>query len=501
MKQLMPLGALAVALLLPMIQVPVAAQAPGSRRTTSAVGQLGLTDTAVPVKSGTMRQLVCRGKPGIDLRREQEASPRDARLVAMALRYERSTQAPGLEYQHLEPGTCTWNPAGWGAIPPEPGVVYFDLPREAQPWSAAAERQLDTTITAAAHFPDVHSLARYLGEPAHYWVFYVDDLTNVSVSFGARRPEYRPPIFITVRGRYPAEAGTSSLTDGLTGPVRDASPTRSTPTSPVARERSPGSTESATGQLARASLRFVAVNTVLDRFTIQFTARPKASPTVRYGTEQPVKQPNTGLWSFPGGVLQGSGAVEGGIAADVAGGTAQGFRAQYAATSRLPPERGKLYHFVITVPAAPDQPAQQYKGQFTTVGQHARVVFTSVNLIDAWTYTQLLLYAGKAERVELRPAEGVAQLTGIAREIDNAPDQLRISALGTSWEGNPNVESDNNSAKAVFNIGISPLERYLRIPFRLRSGTGQVLALKPRNPPLSSSLMFEVGGYIEVTRR
>jgi hypothetical protein len=501
MKQLMPVGSVAVALLLPMIQVPAAAQTPGSRSTTSAAGQLGLTDMATPAKSGAMRQLVCRGKPGIDLRREQEPGARDSGLVTMGLHYERSTRAPGPEYEHLEPGTCTWNPAGSTDVPPEPGVVYFDLPREAQPWSAAGERQLDTTINGAANFPDVHSLGRYLADPAHYWVFYVDDVTNVSVSFGAHRREYRPPTFTTVRGRYSAATGSSSLTDGLAGPVGDASPRRSTPTSQFARERTPGAEDAATGRLARASLRFVAVNTVLDRFTIQFTARPKASPTVRYSTEQPVRQPSSGLWSFPGGVLQGSGAVESGFAAEVAGGTAEGFRAQYVAASRLPPERGKLYHFVITVPATPDEPAQQYKGQFTTVRQHARVVFTSVNLIDGWTYTQLNLYAGNAERVELRLAEGVAQLTGISREVDNAPDRLKISAHGQSWEGNPNVESDNNSASAVLNIGISPLERYVRIPFRLRSGAGYVLALQPRNPPLSSSLMFEVGGYLEVTRR
>jgi hypothetical protein len=481
---------------------PVEAQAPGSRRTTSAVGQLGLTDTAPPAAgTGAMRELVCRGKPGIDLRRDQEASPRDPRLVTMALHYQRSTRAPGAEYQHLEPGTCTWNPAGWEGVPPEPGVVYFDLAREAQSWSAPGERQLDTTINAAAHFPDLLSVPRYLADPAHYWTFYVDDLTNVSISFGARRTEYRPPTYTTLRDRQPAAASTWSLTDGLAAPVRDASPTRSIPTSPGVGERSPGPAEAGTAQLVRAPLRFVAVNTVLDRFTIQFTARRNASPAVRYSTEQPVKEPGTGLWSFPGGVLQDSGAVEGGFAAEVAGGTADGFRARYTAWSRLAPERGKLYHFVITIPAGLDQPAEQYKGQFTTVSQHARVVLTSVNLIGSWTYTQLRVFAEKTMIAELRPAQGATHHTGLAEEIHNAPDRLRISAHGVSWAGDPDVEGDHNSAEQAFDIGVAPRDRYLRIPFRLRSGAGYVLTLDRSQPPRPSNLMFEVGGYIEVTRR
>ncbi len=43
----------------------------------------------------------------------------------------------------------------------------------------------DTTINAAVNFPDVASLTRYLNNSERYWVFYVDDVTGMSISFGA----------------------------------------------------------------------------------------------------------------------------------------------------------------------------------------------------------------------------------------------------------------------------------------------------------------------------
>jgi hypothetical protein len=77
----------------------------------------------------------------------------------MSLRYERPERTRafaqegmglvdyGVSIQNL-PGTCTWNPWGFPDIPPEPGVVHFDLPRDAQAWLSPGNK--DTTITAAA---------------------------------------------------------------------------------------------------------------------------------------------------------------------------------------------------------------------------------------------------------------------------------------------------------------------------------------------------------------
>jgi hypothetical protein len=158
--------------------------------------------TAGPLAAqGALRELVCRGKEGIDLRVTRDPSPRDPtrKSVEMVLAYKRPTTTPGDQYQNLGPGECTWNPYGWASEPVEPGSVAFDVAREAQPWSAVETRAMDTTATAGAFFPDPISLPRYLGDPRHYWRFYVNDSTRYSFSFGPWREAGRP-TFATITG-------------------------------------------------------------------------------------------------------------------------------------------------------------------------------------------------------------------------------------------------------------------------------------------------------------
>ena len=149
----------------------VSAQYPASKRKTSAVGSVRISD---PTVAGNTRELVCRGKPGLHLTTEQDSSPRNPRQVAVSLTYRRNAKPAGPEYEHLEPGTCSWNPGAFDGIPAEPGIVRFDLDRE-----------------GSEEVPDVQSLPVYLGDPQHYWVFYVDDATNVSISHGAYRGRFQ----------------------------------------------------------------------------------------------------------------------------------------------------------------------------------------------------------------------------------------------------------------------------------------------------------------------
>lgn len=125
--------------------------------------------------AGRIRELNCRGKPGIDLRVEQDPSPRVADQVAMVLRYERPAG-------QFVPGSCSWNLGGFPDIPPEPGVVHFDLARDGQPWASPGAR--DTSIESAEHYPDVASLPRFLSDSSRYWVFFVDEASNVAISHG-----------------------------------------------------------------------------------------------------------------------------------------------------------------------------------------------------------------------------------------------------------------------------------------------------------------------------
>jgi len=121
-----------------------------------------------PVPDATVRQLICRGQPGVEVKVKDDPSPRNSRVVSVTMSYQRSTRKIGANHLELEPGHCTWNPYGYENVPAEPGVVEFDLDR-----------------AGSSAVPDPRTLPMYLGDPAHFWVFYVDDATNVAISHGA----------------------------------------------------------------------------------------------------------------------------------------------------------------------------------------------------------------------------------------------------------------------------------------------------------------------------
>ncbi len=146
-----------------------------SGRTTSGVSQIPLNDpSSQPAKPGALRELVCRGVAGAQIVTEQNPSPRSPNQVAVKLAYRRNSKPAGSAYDQLEPGACSWNPVGEANIPAEPGVVHFDL----DPQGSAA-------------VPNPATLSTYLGDPRRYWLFYVDDATNISISHGAYGGEFR----------------------------------------------------------------------------------------------------------------------------------------------------------------------------------------------------------------------------------------------------------------------------------------------------------------------
>ena len=116
--------------------------------------------TSLAYGQGRIRALVCRGKPGIVIKIERDPSPDNPRNVRVVLQYEKPTQKVDEGFNNLAPGTCSWNPANFPDVPVEPGVIYFDLPKEAQPWSETGKRLIDTTLNAAVHFPDMITLPR-----------------------------------------------------------------------------------------------------------------------------------------------------------------------------------------------------------------------------------------------------------------------------------------------------------------------------------------------------
>ena len=145
---------------------------------------LGLVAASVRAHAqGNTRELFCRGNTALPLKVDLDPSPRDTANVVMSLDYKRPPTLPVSDLRKLEPGTCTWNPYNFPGVPVEPGRVRFDVRRQGQPWSGTGTRMMDTTVGAARFFPDPITLPRYLGDPAHYWKFYVNDATSLAYSY------------------------------------------------------------------------------------------------------------------------------------------------------------------------------------------------------------------------------------------------------------------------------------------------------------------------------
>jgi hypothetical protein len=194
------------ALLAAAVVVTAASARPAWSAVTRVAAQTPGTTVTV---NGRVRELVCRGRAGIALRVLEDPSDSDpsGKHVTMELTYTPAASKPGTDYGGLQPGECSWNPLGLAEEPKEPGRVYFDVLREAQPWSALETRAMDTTARAGAFHPDPITLPRYLGDPNHYWVFYVDDATHSALSFGAWK-ETGLPNYVMVSG----PIGTTAMT-------------------------------------------------------------------------------------------------------------------------------------------------------------------------------------------------------------------------------------------------------------------------------------------------
>ena len=394
-----------------------AAQVPQSGRTTSAVEQLGLDDAPAETTAvGQLRELICLGKAGIDLRVDREPSPREPKLVAMVLHYERpkavrvlgqegmGTVDYGMSLEHL-PGSCSWNGGLYPGIPLEPGIVYFDLPRDGQTWVEAGRR--DTTIDAAVKYPDVASLIRYLNDSARRWVFYVDDATNVSISFGAwprgggvvtNTPEgwsstdhsltasrgqqasdasTRTPtsaggsVAGSLQGATPDRAGSEPLaaeqsasrTPGPGAPIGavdssrptdKSSTSRTSPATPgTGRRRKDARTE---GQASLAKgIWDVTVGRGPAGARLLFHAHVGGGVRVQFSKNPPRWDDSEGRWAYPSGLGAPWFAELHRPFIDTA----------YEAVPRFRLEAGARYHYLITVLGDADSPMRQRTGVFT----------------------------------------------------------------------------------------------------------------------------------------
>lgn len=369
MKRAIAAGLAAVVLLFSLAEPAGAAQDPHAATRTSVVQRLP-GSSAAPAAAGRVRELVCRGRRGIDMRVHEDPSPRSPALVTMVLHYGRAKAARSIGgdgasspdvggNSQFTPGSCTWS-TGTRDAPFEPGVVYIDLPRDAQAWAAAGSR--DTSVSSAVGFADVTSLPRYLSDSSRYWVFYVDDVSNVSISSSAW-----PKGGVAPR---PDPAPSPPPTGGVGGSLRGESPGgaavgRALPSDAAARrlatERTQASTQSVEVHTSIPPLRSVSVYNVRlasgpkgVRLTFDATGTgsdshevasaillpgdPVARIRVQFSRLSPAWNAGEHLWSYPAG---------GGSAwlATVKVADGGGFVSE--PTERL--IAGERYHYLITV--------------------------------------------------------------------------------------------------------------------------------------------------------
>jgi hypothetical protein len=443
-----------------------------------------------PAPQGRIRELVCRGAPDIDLRFDKDPSPLNPRMIRFVLRYKPGQQPVGTEYENLAPGACTWNRFNLPDMPVEPGTLWFDAERE----FLGGGPLPDTSIKAAELYPDRTTIPRYLKESSHYWKFYVDDVSHLSISHWAAK--YYPreavvaPRTVVVDSGGPAgkstdRAGTSTLG---TGSLRDASPTL---------------------DAARVPLTFHEVVRKPTQYWLRFGARAKSSPTVQYGIAPPIRKDGrlTFYQPFPWTVRVQS---------------ENGFAGEYSTAPLRGLVQGKKYYFVINVPAGERGiPAQEYSGEFWALAQHITVRFTRIDVlndsdkIDSGEITfQYHLAPGDKNNYTCSAPEvcyvrhsAVSWESGSKNPIDVTLSQkittpwIRIWVAGkdsdnfvthnewgnvrwTKYYGRSTNMYDDNNARAQLNMVPVVDQMTYSIAFKLRSFDGAVL-------------MYEVHGQAE----
>jgi len=359
------------------------------------------------------RDLICRGgSSGLEFRVVANPSPRskpDHKLVRMSLRYRVASYGPNRTTP--EPGSC-----GWASSNRPPGQVLFDERPNAQELRLQQGMPIDTSLSAAEGYEDTASIRRYMTASNHLWRFIYYEEAGVQALSDSHGP--LPPLTLESLAARPAGAANpvSAATTVSTNPLAKtgtiggvAKPLQAGP-----RDRHLKSDD----ELRRMPLQFLSIDRSLDKIGIKFIARPGAAASVTYSVDEPIREPSTGHWFFNHGAVQGSGAVEGGFRATVREVNVPLAGSNYTATNRLPIERGRTYHYIITVPASPEQAEQQLTGQFTTMRQDVRITISEIKILSSTIPSANVVWAYNL-------GDSIVRATGSGL-FENAPNRIRI---------------------------------------------------------------------------
>ena len=439
-----------------------------------------------PLRAQKGRDLVCRGgSSGLEFRVVADPSPSskvDHKLVRMSLRYRVSSYGPNRTT--LVPGSC-----GWAGSDRPPGEVLFDERPNAQELQMRQGVPVDTSVNAAANgYEDTASIRRYMTVSNHRWRFLYYEEAGVRAFSGSHGP--LSSLTPDVAAAHAPSVATATSTNPLSTAGTVAGSAKPLQAAPSVRHLK------SADEIRRTPLQLGSIDRSLDKFSIKFIARTGAAATVAYSVDEPIREPSTGLWFFNHGAVQGSGAVEGGFHATVREVSVPLAGSNYTATNYLPIERGKTYHYIISVPRSPEEPEQQLTGQFTTMRQDVRVTITEIKILSStmpsadvrWAY-----WIGYPD----------AQAS-MAKPLENAPNRIRLfvaaykgTSLGqdipATWTALPG--KDAGVAKEEIDL---IWKQSMPVPTGWPSGNyTRTLTLHS----LPGDIVFEATATVEVSRR
>jgi hypothetical protein len=145
-------------------------------------------DTRKPtLQASAYEELRCRGGAGLrfDIVEGRTNSSGEATSYVV-MRFNPAPQPADAAGLHLQPGQCSFPDRVVGRH--EPTEVFLEIVYFGQTKQQLHGTPVDNSATAAQRYPDAQNLPRYLGDPKHYWSFYVHQ--NAELPFGRFVTEY-----------------------------------------------------------------------------------------------------------------------------------------------------------------------------------------------------------------------------------------------------------------------------------------------------------------------
>jgi hypothetical protein len=428
----------------------------------------------------------------------------------MILSYRVAAVEFGATGRGIGPGMCAWVERGGGAA--EPGRIEFITSANAQVNQIRNGSAVDRTPTAAERFPDANTIPAYMRDASHFWTFTV---ARTEPTVARTNAVWKASLMDIVAGKPPAQSPKTSVVSSLP-----------TPPGVGARDK-PGI---ASGSAARAAvgIQDVQVYPGLDSVLFLYSAETGASTGVLISTTPPTG--SAGNYTFAGPST--------GIPMQ---GTSRGTLSRFVGRSGPTLLRTTRYWYIIWAVLS-DGTRVQRTGEFKTLRQSVKITFSEIYLVsdgDAESNGELTFEftscpngllsnfylpdpqeAMRTEVSRLDWGDGRHRISGemVSADTLSAPDRIRIVVNGIEDDESvirqytPFTNSEvfpRAGCKSGGDLGVGRSRDYewnsitRDIDLTRYPGSLATEQFVWRSKPLrgESTLMFEVRGYLQVTRQ